>query len=99
YEISTGRECRRVLFRSRILEVDLRALEQGIARANALRRTLTVLDAARVSDGPFYERRLRAALWSDATQWLGGIATPAPRDSSRQIGRAAGRGRRASAAA
>lgn len=67
----------------RILGVDARALAQGIERANLLRRTSIALDGARLSDGPFYERLFRAALWSDATQWLGGVAMPAPQDSHR----------------
>src|SRR5690606_8688626 len=82
-ETSIGHTERAVAELMRVLDVDVRALEAGIERANDLRSRLRALDGFRMTDGPFYERVFRAALWSDAMQWIVGMVIPAPRDQDR----------------
>lgn len=62
---------------ARELGIDDPALRDGIARADALRSTLDDLQRHRGADGVFFERLARAALWSDATQWIGTVMKPA----------------------
>lgn len=67
----------------RALGVESVALNSAIERANGLRRTLAQIEAGRVSHGPLHERLARAALWSDATQWIDEIVIP-EQDATRQ---------------
>lgn len=48
----------------------------AIARANQLRGDLVRMQARRGSPGAVHERLLRAALWSDATQWIDKVTLP-----------------------
>ncbi len=45
----------------------------ALARADRLRAQLAQINASRGSDGARHERLFRAALWSDATQWIEGV--------------------------
>lgn len=49
----------------------------AMARANQLRVDLARMQAQRGSPGAVHERLLRAALWSDATRWIGSVTLPA----------------------
>src|SRR5690606_22795068 len=67
----------------RALDVDEQALAAGIARANDLRMRLLAMDGERGTNGPFFERLFRAALWSDPMQWIVAVTGPAQRDLDR----------------
>src|SRR5690606_32335860 len=64
-------------------DVDEQALAAGIARANDLRMRLLAMDGERGTNGPFFERLFRAALWSDPMQWIVAVTGPAQRDLDR----------------
>jgi hypothetical protein len=59
------------------LDVSADSLNDGIERANRLRRRFAELERGRHSNGPLYERLSRAALWSDPTRWLDDVELPA----------------------
>jgi hypothetical protein len=56
-------------------------LPAGVERANELRAALSALERGRATDGAFYERLGRAALWSDPSPWLASVGAP-PADAS-----------------
>lgn len=59
------------------LDVSAGMLLEGIESANRLRRRIADLESKRVATGTLYERLARAALWSDATQWIDQVEIPA----------------------
>lgn len=67
------------------LDVATADLPEAIGRANRLRRRLAAIGSGRATDGPFYERLARAALWSDPTQWIDGIEAPATEAGTRRV--------------
>lgn len=68
-----------VLALAQALDVAPEALPGAIDRANILRRTLQLVQQDRVGQGDRYERIARAALWSDPTTWIDGVAhAPTP---------------------
>lgn len=69
----------------RALEIEPQELHRGIERANTLRQALRELQAARHSHGPLYERIGRAALWSDATQFIDEIVIPDPSSDRQRV--------------
>jgi len=66
-----------ILTLCRVLDVAPTALSEAIVRANRLRRTLTDIELGRMTDGAFYERLARLALWTDPTRWISDLAIPA----------------------
>lgn len=70
------------------LQVDETAVQAASPRVDALRVQLAGIGATRTGEGPAHERLLRAALFSDATQWLGlATAPPAPQSGAPEAGR------------
>ena len=69
---------------ARALQIDDAALRAGIARADALRLALRDLQQHRQS-GVAYERIARAALWSDATAWIGEVKPPSSTATQRML--------------
>lgn len=78
-ESSVAHTAAAILELGRALGVEPGALDAGIEQANRLRRTLADIEHGRTSEGPFHERLLRAALWSDPTRWIGEIVVPEQR--------------------
>src|SRR5690606_16903235 len=64
--------------------IDPAAWPSAIARADCLRLTLAAMNSRRRSHGPLYEHMYRAALWSDATQWIDEVALPMD-DTGRRV--------------
>jgi hypothetical protein len=60
------------------------AWSSAIARADVLRLTVAAMNSRRRSHGPVFERIFRAALWSDATQWIADVAVPME-DAGRRV--------------
>ncbi len=69
---------------ARALQIDEAALRAGIARADALRLALRALQQHRQC-GVAYERIARAALWSDATAWIGEVKPPSDTTARRLL--------------
>lgn len=73
-EASLLHSARSVADLARRLDVADDALADGIERANLLRGALLRLQQSRATQGPYHERIGRAALWSDASEWIGAVA-------------------------
>lgn len=65
------------------LGIDAAAWPAAMARADALRTQLAALNARRGSHGALYEQLFRAALWSDATQWIDTVSMPVQQQGQR----------------
>jgi hypothetical protein len=75
-----------ILALGRALDVAPAALPAAIERANRLRGRLAELERGRASQGGFYERLARLALWTDPSRWLFDLAVPAqPAGSARVL--------------
>lgn len=48
----------------------------ALTRADRVRTQLAAINARRGNDGALHERLFRAALWSDASQWLDAVSLP-----------------------
>lgn len=59
-----------------VLGVAKERLPAGIDGANRLRRRFAELEQGRGADGPFFERLLRAALWTDPCPWIDRVPMP-----------------------
>lgn len=66
------------------LGIEDSAWPNALGRADRLRTQLAALNAGRGSHGVQYEHLFRAALWSDATQWIDSVSI-APQDGGRRI--------------
>jgi hypothetical protein len=73
-----------VLVLAKELEIAPEALVPAIERANLLRRKLQHLQQERTGQGDYYERLARAALWSDASSWLGDLEA-APQSAAHRV--------------
>jgi hypothetical protein len=58
------------------LGIDASAWPPAMARADRLRSQLAGINARRGGEGALHERLFRAALWSDATQWIDAVSMP-----------------------
>ena len=70
---------------SDVLGCNDEALRRAMPRADELRTRLLALQAARNAEGPRFERLARAALFSDASQWIGDIAVVPTRQVSTRV--------------
>jgi hypothetical protein len=58
------------------LGIDAAMWPPALARADALRARMAACNAARGANGAACEQLFRAALWSDATQWIDAVQLP-----------------------
>jgi len=74
-----------ILELARSFDVTTAMLHEGLEKAESLREALQRIQAIRSTDGPFYERLSRAALWSNAADWIDEIVAPTERGNGMRL--------------